>query len=89
MKIKVWVRYNSYEGTQVLNDNDYQEVRAKEIKARVADEVNFGEWLNDLYNPIEVYDTPKESILQAWEEACKVDWDNNDGDEWESFTIEI
>lgn len=89
MKIKVWVRHNSYEGTQVLNENDYQEVRAKGIKARIADEVEFGEWLNSYYAPIEVYDTPKESILQAWREACEVDWEDNEEDKWESFTIEV
>lgn len=89
MKVKVYVCAATYEGTRVLNEKDFQELKDKGIWDMIEDDNEFAEWLNDNYTPREVYTTPDEDIHQAWREACAKDWEYNDGEDWEEFEIEI
>lgn len=89
MKVKVYVKVESYEDIEVLNEQDFQKMKAEGIKTLIDDDTEFAEWLNDNFTPIEVYTSTDRDILNAWEECCRKVWDCNNEDEWTPFTIEV
>lgn len=89
MKVTVWVKASPYESTEVLNDEQFQQMKAESVKDMIDEDCEFAEWLNDNFTPMEVYTTSDEEILSMWKDACDKAWDLNDGDEWEKFEIEV
>lgn len=89
MKVEIWVKADIYQGTQVLNEQDYERMKSTTIAEMVQDDDEFEEWLNEAYSPIELFGSSEEFIRTQWAQVCTEAWEDNDGDDWEPFVVEV
>lgn len=89
MKVTIYARYDDYNGIQVASPERYKNIKADAIADLIADDYEFEIWLNNTYSPIDIWNTSREQIKADWARACAKDWENDEGEEWVKFEVEV
>ena len=89
MKVKVYVNYDYRE---VMSEKEYEKRVNRFLDDYFNDNDSFAEWLEESYNPYEVWgfdEAKREAVREEYGKQCRVWAENEVRDTWAEEEIEI